>query len=305
MIALSGSRSRLAGVVAATGVFTLMLGSAALVLPPGAAANVAPGNTAADPPGNNGVVKVEGVDIDDQPNNEPHQGCTFVVEFYNYGEDPGYKATVSFADQPPTGDGGLQVVSGDLTPTIGGDPAGGGNDLDAKVVYTLKFTGEPHPVQGYHVKLTINADGSIGADKKSKVFWVEGCTTTKPPTTKPPTTKPPTTKPPTTKPPTTTVPTKPPTTKPTKPPTTKPPVTRPTKAPTTRAPETTAPPRTTAPTHATAVPTEVDAGLAGPPSTEGSSGPMKAVGGALLTTGGLLLAAGAFLLLKRRGKHSL
>ncbi|MEU4392897.1 hypothetical protein [Kribbella sp. NPDC023855] len=279
---------------AATGVFTLMLGSAALVLPPGAAANVAPSNArAADPPGNNGVIKVEGVDIDDMPNNKPHQGCTFLVEFYNYDQNPDYTAKVSFEDQAPTSDGGLQVVSGDLTPFIGEDAAGGGNDLDARVTYTLKFTGPPHPQQGYHVKLSIEADGSIGADKKFKVFWVEGCTTTKPPTTKPPTTKPPTTKPPTTKPPTT----KPPTTKPTKPPVTR---------PTTRVPETTATHETTAePTHATAVPTEVEAGLAGDPSTERSSGPMKAVGGALLTTGGLLLAAGAVLLLRRRGKHSL
>jgi hypothetical protein len=289
MIALSGSRSRLAGVAAATGVFSLGLGGLALVLPPGASAAVAPGNArVADPPGNNGVIKIEGVDISSgPPDNNPHQGCTFTVEFYNYDENPANTATVTFADQAPTSDGGLQVVSGDLTPFIGEDAAGGGNDLDAKVTYTLKFTGEPHPQQGYHVKITVEADGSIGADTKHKVFWVEGCTTTTPPTTKPPTTKPPTTKPPTT------VPTTAPTTKPTKP-STKPPATR----STTRAPETTE-------TEATAVPTQVDAGLAGEVSTDNSSGPMKAIGGALLTTGGLLLAAGAFLLLKRRGKHSL
>ena len=35
--------------------------------------------------------------------------------------------------------------------------------------------GEPHPIQGYHVKLTVNAPGSIGADTKYKVFWVTGC----------------------------------------------------------------------------------------------------------------------------------
>jgi hypothetical protein len=43
---------------------------------------------------------------------------------------------------------------------------------------------EPHPVQGWHVKLTIHADGSQGADTKYKVFWVTGCET--PPTTEPP-----------------------------------------------------------------------------------------------------------------------
>jgi hypothetical protein len=35
-------------------------------------------------------------------------------------------------------------------------------------------------VQGHHVRLTVNADGSQGADVKHKVFWVEGCV---PPTT--------------------------------------------------------------------------------------------------------------------------
>ena len=30
-------------------------------------------------------------------------------------------------------------------------------------------------MQGFHVKLTINAEGSQGADVKHKVFWVTGC----------------------------------------------------------------------------------------------------------------------------------
>ena len=32
-----------------------------------------------------------------------------------------------------------------------------------------------HPEQGYHVKLKVNAPGSIGKDTKFKVFWVVGC----------------------------------------------------------------------------------------------------------------------------------
>jgi hypothetical protein len=64
------------------------------------------------------------------------------------------------------------------------DNSGGGSEagLDASETYTLDFTGfEPHPQQGFHVKLTINADGSQGADVKHKVFWVTGCVV--PPTT--------------------------------------------------------------------------------------------------------------------------
>ena len=45
----------------------------------------------------------------------------------------------------------------------------------ARQAYTLSFDGEPHPQQGYHVKLTVNTPYSHGSDKKSKVFWVEPC----------------------------------------------------------------------------------------------------------------------------------
>jgi hypothetical protein len=69
------------------------------------------------------------------------------------------------------------------------------NRLDASETYTLSFTGTPHPQQGFHVKLTIHADGSQGADTKHKVFWVQPCevpTTlpTTPPSTAPTSTVP-------------------------------------------------------------------------------------------------------------------
>jgi hypothetical protein len=59
------------------------------------------------------------------------------------------------------------------------------------------------PKQGFHVKLIVNADGSQGADKKHKVFWVQDCgpTTTPTPThTKAPKPTPTTTTTPTSKP---------------------------------------------------------------------------------------------------------
>jgi hypothetical protein len=75
------------------------------------------------------------------------------------------------------------------------DNAGGGSQagLDASATYTLNFDGiQPHPNQGFHVKLTIHADGAQGADTKHKVFWVTGCppgtTTTTSTTTTLPTT---------------------------------------------------------------------------------------------------------------------
>jgi hypothetical protein len=113
----------------------------------------------ADPPGNNGTVKIDGQPFDTAPDNEPHVGCTFQVDFYGYDQGD-LNATVTFQAWAPTGE----------------DPAGGGTDLDAERTYTLDFTGfTPEPNQGFHVKLTVNAEGSIGADVKHKVFWVEGC----------------------------------------------------------------------------------------------------------------------------------
>jgi hypothetical protein len=146
---------------------------------------------------------VDGVAFDDHPNNEPHVGCVFQIDFYGFDEGDLF-ADVSFDMQAPTGSGNLltdEVFIGEDDNSGGGSEAG----LDASATYQLDFTGfTPHPQQGFHVMLTVNADGSQGADTKYKVFWVTGCAQTTPPTT---TTTPPTT---TTTPPTTT--TTPPTT---------------------------------------------------------------------------------------------
>lgn len=143
----------------------------------------------ADPPGNNGTVKIDGLAFDDHPNNEPHVGCVFQVDFYGFDEGDLF-ADVHFSVQPPTGK--FVAILDDVV-FIGEDSnAGGGSEagLDASVTYDLGavLAGyEPHPQQGWHVKLTVNAEGSIGADTKHKVFWVEGCdpptTTTTAPTT--------------------------------------------------------------------------------------------------------------------------
>ena len=87
-------------------------------------------------------------------------------------------APVTFRAHPPTG---TVLLTDEVF--IGEDPAGGGTDLDASETYdlTAALAGfEPHPIQGFHVKLTVNAEGSQGADVKHKVFWV---TCEKPPPT--------------------------------------------------------------------------------------------------------------------------
>jgi hypothetical protein len=147
-----------------------LIGGASLV--PGVAV------AASNPPGNNGTVKIDARPFDAAPDNEPHVGCTLQVDFYGYDEGD-LEAQVSFEAHTPTlrPDGG-QVLLTDSVFIGEDDNSGGGSEagLDARRTYRLDLAGmTPHPVQGFLVKLTINADGSQGADTKHKVFWVTGC----------------------------------------------------------------------------------------------------------------------------------
>jgi hypothetical protein len=136
-----------------------------------------------NPPGNNGTIKIDNSPFDSHPNNEPHVGCIFQIDLYGYDENEEYFADYSFVLHSPTlsPSGANNLKSGSVF--IGEDAAGGGTDLDAAVTIDLSEAlaasgATPHSKQGYHVKLTVNADGSQGADTKHKVFWVQGCGTT-------------------------------------------------------------------------------------------------------------------------------
>ncbi|GCD90911.1 DUF11 domain-containing protein [Nocardioides sp. LS1] len=124
--------------------------------------------------GNNGTVKIDGADVEASKDNDPHVGCAFNVEWYNFDKGSDIVSTVTFEMQSPTGDVALSV-DGDSRKFVGADAAGGGQDLDGVEKYTLSFYGAPHPQQGYHVKMTTSTPGSNGTDTKSKVFWVTGC----------------------------------------------------------------------------------------------------------------------------------
>ena len=129
-----------------------------------------------DPAGNNGTVKIDGKPFDDAPDNEPHPGCVFQVDFYGF--DAGdLDAEVTFEAIAPTAGG---VVLTDTVPIGEDSHAGGGSQrgLDASRTYDLSgaLSGiEPQPNQGWHIRLTVQADGSQGADVKHKVFWVQEC----------------------------------------------------------------------------------------------------------------------------------
>src|SRR5262245_33592858 len=65
-----------------------------------AAGAAAPTRAVADPGGNNGTVKVDGGALTNGNANEPHVGCGFAVEWFDF--DPGASSTVTFSMQPPT-----------------------------------------------------------------------------------------------------------------------------------------------------------------------------------------------------------
>ncbi|WP_435745024.1 hypothetical protein [Nocardioides sp. SYSU DS0663] len=146
-----------------------------------------PGNAGGngDPAGNNGTIKIAQLgEADGTPDNNPHPGCRFQIEWYGFDEGD-YWSQVSFVAHAPTADA---VISG-TEPSrvfVGEDPASGAGTatgLDAVQGYTLGFTGTPHPKQGYHVKVTVATPFSQGNDTKSKVFWVQPCDQAAAPTT--------------------------------------------------------------------------------------------------------------------------
>ena len=137
---------------------------------------------AADPKGNNGTVKIANVDIDSIPDNSPHQSCSFYVQFYGYDAAPA-EAIATFTLVLPNG--AETTLKTESNIAIGGDPASGAGTAsgwDAARSVSLDGLLAPDalaaassPNQGLHVRLSVQAPGSIGSDSKSKVFWVSGC----------------------------------------------------------------------------------------------------------------------------------
>jgi len=134
------------------------------------------------PAGNNGTVKIDGTDFDTHPNNEPHVGCVFQVDFYGF--DALTDVTMVFKAKPPTTDPDspdqvLKTVTGQLDDD---DNSGGGSEAGLDGQFTLDLSDTlanitPHPKQGYHVKLFVTADDhdGKGAQTKHKTFWIDGC----------------------------------------------------------------------------------------------------------------------------------
>jgi cell division septation protein DedD len=167
---------------AVTALVAAALGAGLVWVLPGALPGAGAGP---NPPGNNGTVKIDGVEFDTHPDNEPHVGCVFQVDFYGFDEGDLF-ADVTFDVWPPSGP--MVTILEDTVDIGEDDNSGGGSEagLDAQETYDLSglLDGfEQHPQQGWHIKLTINADGSQGSDLKHKTFWVTDCEVPPPTTT--------------------------------------------------------------------------------------------------------------------------
>ncbi len=118
-------------------------------------------------PGNNGTIKVDGEPIDGSHGNEPHVGCTFNINFFNFDEAP-KTSTVVFEGHAPSGGGVLLVDA----VTFSGSETTAAYSL-SEFDQSALAAATPHPQQGYHVKVTSSTDYSNGNDTKSKVFWID------------------------------------------------------------------------------------------------------------------------------------
>jgi hypothetical protein len=128
-------------------------------------------------PGNSGDIKVNGTAVDSIPNNAPHQGCQFNIEFYNFdvgSPDAMFSFTLWAPTQSPAGD---FLVSGSVA--IGGGPMPGYDKLDSVVTVDLAgplaASGASPTSQGLHVRLDVTTPNKQGNGSKSKVFWVSDC----------------------------------------------------------------------------------------------------------------------------------
>jgi hypothetical protein len=136
-----------------------------------------PAVAASDPSGNNGTIRVDGVEFDSLPGNEPHVGCEFQIDFYGFDEGDLHADVTFEAWAPSASPSDGRVILADRVPIGEDDASGGGSEagLDASATYRLGLDGLAPGARGYHVRLTVEAEGSRGADTKIKVFWVAPC----------------------------------------------------------------------------------------------------------------------------------
>jgi hypothetical protein len=123
-----------------------------------------------------GTITIDRVPFEFYPNNLPHVGCRFRLGFHGFDKGD-LNAGVSF--HLHRRDGHRLLLSD--TVFVGGDDNSGGATplgIDAKRTYDLGRALSSIPATsrfGWHVWLTVDADGAEGPNLKRKWFWVSSC----------------------------------------------------------------------------------------------------------------------------------
>ena len=156
-----------------------------------------PAGAQTDPGGGNGTIKIDGVEFDRHPDNEPKPGCSFQVDFYGFDVDDLY-ADVVFTGQGATGGGTIESgrVELDRDANDGGGSEGG---IDGAATFdlTAELTAPGAPFSlgedgRYQVRVDITVfqdDGAGGVEQeaaKTKVFKLPACAQSTPPNEQPP-----------------------------------------------------------------------------------------------------------------------
>jgi hypothetical protein len=158
-----------------------MLGLAGLGV--GLAASPAGAQT---PGGDNGTVKVDGVELDNAPDQEPHPGCSLDVDFYGFDvqQTSGF---VTITLKVP-GEADVVVVDNDEVTLDGDDRTGGATEegFDGSATYDLneELSAFEPQAQGWHLRIDVTVPfpgNEEAAFDKFKVIWAEGCEAPPPP----------------------------------------------------------------------------------------------------------------------------
>ncbi|MET7802909.1 LPXTG cell wall anchor domain-containing protein [Micromonospora chersina] len=140
-----------------------------------------------NPKGDNGTVKIDGVEFTDKVDNEPHVTCEFELEFFNFDQDQ--KANITLWAQAPSATPKDKVVWSKSNVLLSTDPASGAeNDHDEVVKLSSKdldLSGLTLKEKGYHIKLDVDLTDGKSSDAKHKVFWLTPCMETSSPSPSP------------------------------------------------------------------------------------------------------------------------
>ncbi|MET8837599.1 LPXTG cell wall anchor domain-containing protein [Micromonospora sp. NPDC004540] len=138
-----------------------------------------------NPKGDNGTVKIDGVEFTDKVDNQPHVTCEFELEFFNFDQDQ--KANIKLWAQPPSASPKDKLVWSKKDVVISTDPASGAeNDHDEVIKLSSKdldLAGLTLKDKGYHIKLDVDLTDGKSSDAKHKVFWLTPCESSGNPTT--------------------------------------------------------------------------------------------------------------------------